>query len=163
MSEFQPIHDGLTQPVLNQTRASAQHRLGGYVLDLTLFMCSLITLGLAYLIWNLVVWGQGQTPAKQILKMRVYSLTTGKPATWGHMAIRQLLIPMTYSLTLIPFFFMALSIAADGSDFSTNGMIGLGEIAYFALLLLDALWIFNGDKRQRLTDAWAKTYVVNEA
>jgi uncharacterized RDD family membrane protein YckC len=162
MSDFQLPENGSTS-LQTQKRANLQHRLGGYALDLTLFMCSLITLGLAYLIWNLVVWGQGQTPAKQILRMRVYSLTTGKPVTWGHMAVRQLLIPLTYSLTLIPFFFMALSIAADGSDYSTGGMIGLGQIMYFALLLLDILWIFNGQARQRLTDAWAKTYVVNEA
>ena len=54
-------------------KASAQHRLGGRAVDGAMY---LVTLGIGWFIWSMVVWGQGQTPGKQILKMRVYDKTT---------------------------------------------------------------------------------------
>jgi hypothetical protein len=46
-------------------KASIQHRLGQYLLDIGLF---LVTLGIGYIIWFLIILGQGQTPGKQVLK-----------------------------------------------------------------------------------------------
>ena len=144
--------------------ASQQHRLGGLSLEIGLIMASFFTLGLAWFIWNLVVWGQGQTPSKQILKMRVYSVDTGRPASWGHMAIRQFLIPTAYSMIYMPFVLIAFSLALDSADdFTISGIAILGYITYFILLLLDALWIFKNNENKRLTDTWARTFVVNEA
>jgi len=144
--------------------ASQQHRLGGLSLEIGLILASFFTLGLAWFIWNLVVWGQGKTPSKQILRMRVYSLDTGRPATWGHMAIRQFLIPMAYSMVYIPFALIAFSLAIDSAnDFTISGIANLGYITYVILVLLDALWIFKNNDNKRLTDAWARTFVVNEA
>ena len=165
MSEFQftPQPEVLSQEVKQHPRASVQHRLGGNVLDVALLFTSAITLFLGWLIWSLVLWGQGQTPAKQILKMRVYSIDTGKPATWGHMAVRQFLIPMAYSALYIPFFIEALAVSVDSSDLATGSVTILGSVVVFALQLTDALWIFRGDDRARLTDRWARTYVVNES
>jgi len=144
-------------------RASAQHRLGGAALSVALMLVSVFTLFIGYLIWAMVTWGQGQTPAKQILKMRVYSIDTGKPATWGHMAIRQVLIPLAYSCIYIPFFVVAMSAAVDYNDAISSSIATFGSIAIWALQLTDAFWILKGEDRQRLTDKWARTYVVNEA
>ena len=165
MSEFQftPQLEVQAQEVRHYPRASVQHRLGGNVLDGALLLTSVITLFLGWFIWSLVLWGQGQTPAKQILKMRVYSIDTGKPATWGHMAVRQFLIPMAYSALYIPFLIAAMAVSVDSSDLATGSVTILGSVTVFALQLTDALWIFRGDERQRLTDRWARTYVVNEA
>jgi uncharacterized RDD family membrane protein YckC len=138
-----------------ENRASVQHRLGGIALDLGLYMASVITLFFGYIIWSLVVWGQGLTPGKQILKMRVYSIDTGKPATWGHMAIRQFLIPLAFYAAFLPFFILF--------SFEADYYLILGYIAFFGLELTDAFWILKGNQRQRLTDLWARTYVVNEA
>jgi uncharacterized RDD family membrane protein YckC len=150
-----------------QNKASISHRLGGIALDLGLYMASVITLFLGYIIWSLVVWGQGLTPGKQILKMRVYSLDTGKPATWGHMAIRQFLIPMAFSAVFIPFFIVAIAAGYDYSGYWSSSLslifVMLGYIALFGLSLADAFWILRGNTKQRLTDLWARTYVVNEA
>jgi len=77
---------------LNLRYASFQHRLGAIVLDATLI---LITLGIGWLIWSFIVWGEGQTPAKKILKLRTINFTNGRPATWGHMGIREALVPIT--------------------------------------------------------------------
>ena len=78
-------------------KASLQHRFGQLVLE---FVLIIVTLGIGYLIWLLIVLGQGQTPGKQILKLRVYDATTGKPAKWGHMFIRELGIYMALAFGL---------------------------------------------------------------
>jgi uncharacterized RDD family membrane protein YckC len=122
--------------------ATPQHRLGGWALDLGLCV---VTLGIGWFIWNLVVWSDGYTPAKKILKMRVIATQTGKPATWGHMAVRQFLIPLAIGLISIP-----VSVVTWG----------VGPLVWTGV---DAFWIFNGGHRKRLTDIMAKTYVINEA
>lgn len=143
--------------------ATPQHRLGGFFLDLALVLSSFVTFGLAWIIWNFIVWGQGQTPAKQILKMRVYSDDTGKTATWGHMAIRQFLIPTAFAMVSLPFTIAAFSLATEGAtDISIGATFILGYVIYLAILLVDSLWIFSKTERKRLTDHWAKTRVINE-
>lgn len=166
MSEYQfttPPPFAASTETTEKPRASAKHRLGGAVLSFALLMVSIITLFIGYLIWAMISWGQGQTPAKQILKMRVYSIDTGKPATWGHMAVRQILIPLAFSCLTIPFIIFAMSASIDFNDAISSSISDAGVFAVWALQLTDALWIFKGTDRQRLTDKWARTYVVNEA
>jgi uncharacterized RDD family membrane protein YckC len=124
-------------PELNLRYASFQHRLGAIVLDATLMI---ITLGIGWLIWSLIVWGEGQTPAKKILKLRTINFTNGRPATWGHMGIREGLIPITVSV--------ASTIT--------------GGIAYIAWLILEIVFYFTKNQRT-FRDYWVKTAVVNEA
>jgi hypothetical protein len=151
-------------------KASPQHRLAGYALDLALMLS---TCFIGWFIWSLVVWSQGLTPAKQILKMQVVSSLTGKTASWGHMAIRQLLIPLALSL---PFTVLALLFEpylftadywADPSYYETSifGPAGsiLMNILGTAVGLLDAFWIFKGGQNRRITDLWAKTDVMNSS
>ena len=151
-------------------KASPQHRLAGYALDLALMLS---TCFIGWFIWSLVVWSQGLTPAKQILKMQVVSSITGKTASWGHMAIRQFLIPLALSL---PFTVLALLFEpylftadywADPSYYETSifGPAGsiLMNILGTAVGLLDAFWIFKGGQNRRITDLWAKTDVMNIA
>jgi len=148
-------------------KATPQHRLGAIVLD-TVFC--VLTFYIGYIVWALIVWGQGQTPGKQILKIRVYSADTGRPATWGHMALRQFLIPIAFSLLFwIPIVFLGglsafltdpLSQQSLETGISTIG-IGLYLIAV-ALQLTDSFWVLKGDNRRRLTDYWARTDVLNE-
>jgi uncharacterized RDD family membrane protein YckC len=144
-------------------RASFGHRFGGYALSAALILSSAITLFIGYVIWALILWGQGQTPSKQILKMRVFSMDSGKPATWGHMAVRQFLIPLAFSCVYIPFFVLAMSTALDYNQALSSTIATFGSLAVFGLELADSFWILRGDERQRLTDKWARTYVVNEA
>jgi uncharacterized RDD family membrane protein YckC len=117
--------------------ASFQHRLGAYVLDCAL---ALITFGIGWAIWAMIVWGEGQTPAKKILKMRTINFTNGRPASWGHMCLREFLVPMTVSIaTLI-----------------TSGL------AIFAWITIEIVFYFTKQQRT-LRDYWVKTAVVNEA
>ena len=142
---WEPIPDPQPNPEqihFSGHAATPQHRLGGYALDLGL---CLVTLGIGWFIWSLVVWGEGYTPAKKILKMRVIASGTGRPATWGHMAVREFLIPFAIGLISIP---------VSAITF------GIGPLVW---ICIDGFWIFNGGQRKRLTDIMAKTYVINEA
>jgi uncharacterized RDD family membrane protein YckC len=143
-------------------KATPQHRLAGLVLDAALMM---VTFYIGYFVWALIVWGQGQTPGKQILRMRVYSSENFSPATWPHMAVRQFLIPLTISLGgLIPIVFLGgIEATLESSASSiTATVIVLVYIATLAFQLVDAFWILKGDDRRRITDLWAKTDVLNE-
>jgi uncharacterized RDD family membrane protein YckC len=117
--------------------ASFQHRLGGYALDCAL---AVLTLGIGWMIWSFVVWGEGQTPAKKILKMRTVNATTGNAASWGHMAIRELLIPLTIYISAV-----------------ITG--GLSAIVW---ITLEIVFYFTKQNRT-LRDLWVKTAIVNEA
>lgn len=146
-------------------KASAKHRLGGYVLDIGL---AIVTLGIGWLIWSLIAWRKGQTPAKQILQLRVVAEENRTNATWGHMAIRQLLIPLTFAAP--GWILLRINNGTDPIDaeFSSDplggqGLANLADLITYSIALADALWIFKGGERKRVTDIWAKTIVVNEA
>ena len=117
--------------------ASFQHRLGAYALDALL---AGLTFGIGWLIWSMVVWDKGQTPAKQILKLRTYDATTHAPASWGHMALREFLVPMT----------------VGAASFFTGGIAGV------AWIVVEIVFYFPKGSRT-LRDYWVKTAVVNEA
>jgi uncharacterized RDD family membrane protein YckC len=130
------------EPIINASEmnlryASFQHRLGAIVLDATLIV---VTLGIGWVIWSFVVWGEGQTPAKKILKLRTINFTTGRPATWGHMGVREGLVPITVSI--------ASSVT--------------GGIAYIAWIIVEIIFYFTKNQRT-LRDYWVKTAIVNEA
>lgn len=66
---------------------TAGKRFGAYLLDALLMM---VTFVFGWLIWSLIIWGRGQTPAKQLLHMRCIDTHTGQAAGWGAMALREL-------------------------------------------------------------------------
>jgi uncharacterized RDD family membrane protein YckC len=57
-----------------------------YALAVALFIA---TLGVGYLIWAAVAWGQGQTPAQRLLGLRCWRRDIGRVAGRKHMALRQ--------------------------------------------------------------------------
>ena len=117
--------------------ASFQHRLGAYALDCVL---AFITAGIGWFIWSLIVWGKGQTPGKQILKIRVRSAGSGAVASWGHMAVREFLVPLTV---------IVASVITYG-------------VAFVAWIVIEIVFYFTKNSRT-LRDLWVKTAVVNEA
>lgn len=117
--------------------ASFQHRLGAYALDAVL---AVVTLGIGWLIWSLIIWGEGQTPAKRILKIRVRHVATGSVATWGHMGVREFLVPLTVSI-------------------AANLTVGIAAVAW---IIIEIIFYFTKNSRT-LRDHWVKTVVINEA
>jgi uncharacterized RDD family membrane protein YckC len=129
--------DPLRESVGPMRYASFQHRLGAYALDIAI---SALTFGIGWLIWSFIVWGEGQTPGKKILKIRVRNFDTGAVATWGHMAVRELLVPL------------AVAIAVGLTS-------GLAAVAW---VVLEIVFYYTKNNRT-LRDYWVKTAVINEA
>lgn len=69
------------------TLASVGRRIGAYFLAIPL---AIVTLGIGYLIWGLIVWPKGTSPALQVLGMRCWVKDEGKPAGFGRMALRDI-------------------------------------------------------------------------
>ena len=108
-------------------------RFGEYCLELVLF---LVTLGIGWLIWALVILGRGQSPAKQILNMRTVDADTGQVPSYGMMFVRDFLCKG-----------LLMSII-------TSITFGLGLILYF--------WLTWDDKNQELWDKMVNTVVVED-
>jgi len=131
------IDPSAIQPQGGMQYASFQHRFGAYVLDAVL---SALTFGIGWLIWSFITWGEGQTPGKKILKIRVRNFDTGAVATWGHMAVRELLVPLTVVIA-----------------------VGLTSgLALVAWIVLEIVFYYTKNNRT-LRDLWVKTAVINEA
>jgi len=111
--------------------ASPWLRLGASLLNGLLFV---VTLGVGFLVWTLVLWGQGTNPGKKICGLRVVRAETGHLCTFGAMFTREFLL----------------------------GGLALGVLSVLTLGVLpvvDALMIF-GDRNRRLVDRMASTLVV---
>ncbi len=67
--------------------ASKGRRIGAYFLAIPL---AIVTLGIGYLIWGIIVWGKGTSPALQVLGMKVYRPEQRQVGTWGTMALRNI-------------------------------------------------------------------------
>lgn len=114
------------------TLSSPGKRFAGLLLSVVLMI---LLLGIGYLIWAIIVWTKSTTPAKQLLRMKVVNANTLLPASTGKMWMRQ----VVWSFVL-----------------------GVGSSITFGILgLVDAFMVF-GDKRQRLLDRMADTYVVDD-
>jgi uncharacterized RDD family membrane protein YckC len=68
--------------------ASVGRRIGAYFLAIPLLI---VTVGIGYLIWGLILWGRGTSPALSVLKMKVWRPTENKPASFGYMALRDII------------------------------------------------------------------------
>lgn len=131
-------------------KASLKHRLGQLFLEYGLF---LVTLGIGYTVWFFFSLRQGQTPGKQVLKLRVYDATTGTPAKWGHMFVRELGLYIALGLiTLAPAYFLY-----------PGEVLTPFDVVYWGVVFVDVVWILKNNKRQRLVDIICKTDVLNEA
>jgi uncharacterized RDD family membrane protein YckC len=114
--------------------SSAGKRLGGYALEVVLVIFTLV---IGWLIWSLVVWGKSTSPAKQLLKMKVVKKDTGLRASYGTMALRELV----------------------GKWLIVN--IVIGSLCGLAALVLDFMLLWDKD-RQELWDKIAGTIVVDD-
>jgi uncharacterized RDD family membrane protein YckC len=83
---FDPA-SGLTLPNGTQL-ASVGRRIGAYFLSILLVV---VTLVIGYLIWGLIAWGRGTSPALSVLKMKVWRPAENRKASWGIMALRDII------------------------------------------------------------------------
>jgi uncharacterized RDD family membrane protein YckC len=92
--------------------SSVRRRFYAHLLDTILVP---LTLGIGWLVWSLIAWRRGQSPAKQLMGMVVEH--DGRPASWKRMFVREilckgiagvicgLLVRPSFGLSLIPYFF----------------------------------------------------------
>lgn len=90
--------------------AGVGRRIGAYFLS---FVLVIVTLVIGYVIWGLIAWSRGQTPAFQVLGMRCWRPADNKVAGWGWMALRdivgRLIEGILSVITLIASFIMMLA------------------------------------------------------
>lgn len=111
--------------------SSPGRRLGEFVLDTVLMF---VTLFIGWLIWAAIVFARGQTPAKQLLGMRVVRLERRAPARWGWMFLREVL---------------------------AKGAVGFLVRVFFIGVILD-FWLLWDRDNQELWDKIAGTVVVDD-
>lgn len=113
--------------------SSGGKRFGAYMLNALL---AIVTLGVGWIVWSLVVWQRGQNPGYQCLGMYVVRVSTaGGPrvADWGTMALR---------------------------NFCCYGLIGAATSNVFNLV--GALFIPFRDDKKALWDLMVDTIVVDD-
>ena len=111
--------------------ASPGLRLAAVALELVL---AVVTLGVGWFVWMLIVFARGQTPGKQLLRMRVVGVATGRPVGWGRMFVRELVVE-----PIVIFVSVATVI----------GVVSL-------------LWLVWDDRNQELWDKVVDTVVVHD-
>ena len=67
--------------------APVGRRIGAWFLAIPL---AIVTLGIGYIIWGLIIWGNGQTPALQVLGMRCWRPETNRVPGFWYMALREI-------------------------------------------------------------------------
>jgi uncharacterized RDD family membrane protein YckC len=88
---------GLVLPQGTQL-APVGRRIGAYFLSIPL---AIITLGIGYVIWGLIVWGNGQTPAQQVLGMRCWRPEENKVPGFWWMALREVIYAVEAGTALL--------------------------------------------------------------
>jgi len=61
-------------------------RFGALLLDSLLFV---VTCGIGWLVWDIVLWQQSTSPAKKILNLKIVDINTGAPASMVQMLLRE--------------------------------------------------------------------------
>ena len=124
--------------------ATQGRRFAGFILDVLL---AIFTLAIGWLVWFLIIAGRGQTPAKQILKMRVVR-EDGQPASYGWMLLREIGVKI---------------IAFAVLNFALVALIGgAGGWVYLAIFVACAIWCVWDANRQCLWDKALRTLVVHD-
>ncbi|MCX6511909.1 MAG: RDD family protein [Actinobacteria bacterium] len=88
-------------PASSPPLAEVGKRLGQFLLDQLLFIC---TFGIGWLIWSVITWERGQTPAMRLMNLQVRLLDSGLLPTRGAMAIRELAIKIGIPMAIGAFF-----------------------------------------------------------
>lgn len=118
------------EPSLSKCTPGA--RLGAFLMDALL---SVVTLGIGWIVWSLIVWQKGTTPGHQVLKQKIVDEKTGETFTWGRMALRELVFK--------------------------GIVIGVGSVFTFGILwVVDSLFVVRED-RKTIHDMVSRSIVVN--
>lgn len=80
------------------TLASPGRRVGAYFLAVPLII---VTLVIGYIVWGLIAWNKGTSPALQVLGMKVYKPQERQVASFGTMALRNIVGGIVEGISII--------------------------------------------------------------
>ena len=112
-------------------------RFGAVILESVL---AILTLGIGWFVWWLILLGQGLTPARQILGLRIVDAKTMQPVSSSQVLLRGFVV-----------YFLAFSALATGLSFVLFG-------AGWLFTLVSALLVFRAS-HQTLWDQMTRTTV----
>lgn len=105
-----------TPPPSSKAMSSPRRRARGLGLEALLFLA---TLGVGWLAWSVVLWRQGQTPAKRLMRMRCIDTRSGAAAGVATMATRELALKWVPGLVTLGLTVMAGGLVALGERHET--------------------------------------------
>ena len=86
-----------------------------------------LTLGIGWIVWATFTLDQGQTPAKQLLKMRVIRQDKEQAARLGWMALRELFLKMLLPLLVLFHWQLFLLVLATWLAANLAYVLGKGD------------------------------------
>ena len=96
-------------------------RFTAWVLEMVLVIG---TAYIGWLVWSLITWGRGQTPAQNLLRIVTINETTNSPAKRPQMFIR-------YFLIFTAYWFGYFAVSNIAYAINPNGiLLGLGTVSY---------------------------------
>jgi hypothetical protein len=122
---------------------SPSRRFIAWVLEIVLISG---TAFVGWLIWSLVSWGKGQTPAQNLLRITSINETTGASARRPQMFIRFFLIFTTYWIAYFAVSNFAYAINPSGI------LLVLGIFIVLSVHLFDISGIVRRSDKRRLAD-----------
>jgi hypothetical protein len=127
-------------------------RVGSTALDAAIFT---FTLGIGWIVWQLLILKKAQSPAKQLLNLRVEDVATNDQASLGKYLLRLAAFPICLG-SLVFLVFLGLSLT--GRSVSQAWLTAFSQVVTIAFLLADygAIFTSNGS---RLTDRVLRTKV----
>ena len=132
-----------------QVVATRGYRLLAAFLDVVL---NIVTFGFGWFIWFLFIAGRGQTPAKQLMRLRVVRDETGGttfPTTFFRYYLINLASWLLFPFTVLGLFSLPYAVAT---------IVNIVQGASILLPLVDAAFIFTAS-RKRLVDRLFRTTV----
>jgi hypothetical protein len=125
------------------TPVSPTRRFTAWALEIVLISG---TAFLGWLIWSLVTWSKGQTPAQNLLRIISINETTGAPAKRPQMFIRYFLIFTAYWIAYFAVSNIAYVINPSGF------LLATGILIVLAFHLFDISGIVRRSDHRRLAD-----------
>jgi len=122
---------------------SPRRRFTAWALEMAL-ICGTAYIG--WLVWSLITWSKGQTPAQKLLRIVSLNERTGTAAKWPQMFVRYFLI---FALYWSAYFTVSnLTYAINPSGY----LLGTGLLVVFTLNIFDISGVLRRSDHRRLAD-----------